>query len=347
MKLLTRTKLIIALGAVASVAACGAPSASEDAPVPASTVIESVHETTHVESTGTGGESATETVATQRDHLGPVALVADALSKIGLNNEQRGSIEQLGKKVSEKERLVVEARRGLQSALAQQLRSGEIDEADLEDEVEALVSARIDASPVLRKAFEDLHGILDQKQRSALVDAVMERMESQARDAEGWFDEFARDLNLSPEQKTQARDLLDRSKPQLDADRRTVEAVFQAFKEDEFSIEKIVPLEQVGKRTRLRTQGMIAIAKELSAILTPEQRARLAQKIEPKERMRELESQEEPIGQIQQGVIFGGGYRTGVVRSWGGGYGVGRMTVARGGYAAGYPFIGGYGMTVW
>lgn len=309
---------------------------------------------------------------------GPLALFGHALQKVCLDDEQRNAIEELGEKVSEKEAAVVQARHALRSALLEQIEAGKIDEGDLRDEVDALVQAREEASPVLRKALEDLHGILDPGQREAFVDAVEARMDELRDSSKGWRDDLEKDLRLTGEQKDRLRALLDKGKPALDEERERAGRVLDAFESDEFSIERVVPKADVGERTRGRAESMIGIGKELVAILSPEQRAKLVNRLE--DRMTPPGQPGQPgqlgdqgattgaadgtIGETEQPIMVArGGFRAGGVRGWGGGYRGGYVGgyrggyagggyVARGasvstGYAAGYPLVGGYGPGIW
>ena len=291
MKLITRMNVIGALGLLVVAGGC-TTSATDEAPT--STTRGGVtHETGSTEEAGEQGEghrergqsggSGTAVEQEHTDHLGVVALIAEGLSKVGLNEQQRAEIEQLGKKVSPKEQAVIEARRELQEELSEQLAKGEIQENAFNDEIEELVSARMEASPVLRRALEDLHGILDEKQRNELVDAMSSAMQEHSRQAEGWFDNMAKDLKLTEDQKTKVKEVLMRAKPSLEQDRETAKEVFEAFRGDQFSIDQIVPLEEVGKRTREKARAMISVARSLTEILTPGQLDQLARMIEPQE----------------------------------------------------------------
>lgn len=388
MKCFTRTNLIGALGLVALAGGCATSPSEGGADETTSTVRARVtHEAGRGEaqpgqmgSSGTIGHHSSE-------HHGVVALFGDALSKVGLNQEQRAAVEQLGKKVTPKERLVMEARDELKEELSEQLGKGEIDEKEIEEEIEELVSACTKASPVLRGALEELHGLLDQQQREELVEALTTTMQERTTRAEGWFDRFARDLQLTDEQKTQVREVLDQAKPTLEQDRKIAARIFEAFKGETFSIDEIAPAEQVAERARAKARGMVAVAKSLTEILTPAQLQKLARKLDPEARqlpeLPELPEQpgrasegeageadeplgqerRGPVGQEQQELVFGGGYgrgfgvggiggyragyHAGRIGSWGGGFGSGHMTMTGGGYVAGYPFIGGYGAGVW
>lgn len=350
MKLFTRTKVIgsVALVATTVGGAVVAAPLSEGAPAE-----EAACPMSHEDVAEESASSTSNTSEGSREAFGPVAMVAHALSKVCLDDQQRAAIEQLGEDVVAKDKEVRSARKELRSALVHQLEQGKIDEDDLADEVDELVRAREEASPVLRKALEDLHGILEPEQRTAFVGALESRMKEVADASAGWFDSFSTDLELSDEQKQQIGDVLARAKPELDEERERAKAVFDEFEKDDFSVEKIVPLAEVGERTRQRAEGMIAIAKELVDILTPEQRVLLAQKIEG---VTAKSAAEKAITRTthQAIVVSGGSVRAGAVRGWGGGYGGVRVAggyAARGvsvrtGYAAGYP-LGGYGPGVW
>lgn len=383
MKLFTRATFVgpmtLAL-ATAGSAAAAPPGGAAQAPATCEGMEEKAP--TQEEKAPTQEESRPPEAEPRREHHGPVALVGEGLSRICLSDEQRAAIEALGRRVSAKEQQVMEARRALRSALVRQIESGGIDERALTDEVDALVKAREDASPVFRKALEDLHGILDQGQRAALADAIQKRVQERTEASRGWFEAFAKELSLSEQQKNRIHEMLTKARPQLDEERATAAAVFDAFKKDDLSMEKVAPIGDVGKRTRARAEGMVRAAKELAATLTPEQRAELVkrlqtrtmkekakpgeakpgetepgeaepEKAEPEEDEEEersgepsRRSQGQPAGEVQQGVVVARGYRAGAVTGWGGGYAARRTTV-RAGYAAGYPLVGGYGPGIW
>ncbi len=348
MKLFIRTKFIGPLGLfIASAGGCAVSAAPDTAST--STVSDGI------ETAATPESHEKEEAEQQREPYGPVAHIADALSKVGLSDEQRAAAERLGKEVAEKEKGVVEARHDLKLALAKQLKEGKIDAQALQHEIDALVKAREEASPTLRKSVENLHGILDEEQRGAFVDALKSRIKELDEASQKWFGELSKDLRLTEEQRNKAKDVLEKTKAHLADERKKTETLFDAFKGKEFSIERIVPISDVGERTRKRATEMIRVAKELTDILTPEQRSELAKKLEappPSEPLKGVHlpkiggHEGELLGEAQQGIVVGRGYRAGAVRGWGGGYSARSMTVS-GGYAAGYPFIGGYGMGIW
>ncbi len=314
----------------------------------------------------TPGQSTGATSPTASgDPYGPEALVADALSKLCLSDDQRGAVEQLGREVKPKEEAVANARHAFVTTLAEEVRADNFDESALEPKIADLVKARQDASPVMRKALEDLHGILDPGQRAAFVDALEGRMKDIRDGAKGWLDSMATDLGLSDDQKTRIKDVLDRSQSNVESDIDRTKAVFDAFKGDQFSIEQIAPESDVGTRTRSRVAAMVTTAREIASILTEDQRSKLADKIEARTEggaPGETPSTGKPstgtpstgtpssedVGTTDQDLFIGGGYRAGAVRGWGAGYGYGGgyYRGVRTGYVAGYPFAG-YGPGIW
>jgi len=335
-----------------------------------------------------GGPSTSDTTSpiATGDPYGPVALVVDSLSKVCLTDDQRGAIEQLGREVRPKEEVVANAHHALVTTLAEDVRSDNFDDAALKSKVDDVVKARKDSSPILRKALEDLHGILDSSQRTQFVDAIDARMDQMKRASKSWADRLSTDLGLSAEQKTRIKDVLDTTKSDLESDRDRVKAVFDAFKGDQFNVDQIAPESDVETRVRARTEAMVRCAREIAAVLTADQRSKLADKIESKAERNE--GGRNPSGRTQgtgspntgtpsmgtpstgttypQGTgtpgsdlntiqqnQFVGGYGFGPIGGWGygggygAGYGAGYGTYTSSTYVGGYPFIGGWGPGIW
>jgi Spy/CpxP family protein refolding chaperone len=329
-------------------------------------------------------EPGSETVS--GDPYGPQRLIADALSKVCLSDQQRVAVEQLGKEVRGKEDVVSEARHAFVKALAEQERLDHVDAGALKPEIDALVKAREEASPVLRKALEDLHKILDPGQRAAFVDALEGDMKQFKDASAGWFGSMAQELGLTDGQKERIKNYITHAPAHNEMDRETAKAEFDAFKGDQFSIEKISPESAVGPQTRARAEKMVTLAKEIADVLTPQQRAELADKIESKGTGEApgtgtpgygtpstgTPANEAPgygtpstgtpstgapgtvapgtgMGTSQQGFVAAAGFHRGVVGGWGGGFGWGgaRFGAVRTGFVGGYPFMGGWGPGIW
>jgi Spy/CpxP family protein refolding chaperone len=288
---------------------------------------------------------------------GLIELISGALATVCLTDDQRAAAEQLGKRVAAKEHEVSDARHAFLTALAEQVKAGTVDESALKDKIDAVAKARVDASPEVRKDFEDLHGILDKDQRATFVDAIEGRLKAVSDASGSWLESLSKDLKLSDDQKTAISKVLDESKPELQDERKIAMGAFDAFRGDDFSMEKIAPVEKVGDKTRARLARMIHSAKEITAILTPEQRAELADKIEAKAAgtkgsagaqnpATSTSSEPEITDEAQEAFVAGrAAYRSGAVGAWGGGYMARGATVSRG-YVGGYPFMG-YGPGIW
>jgi Spy/CpxP family protein refolding chaperone len=378
MRLTTRTRFIGSIALAAATIAAAASAAPQPSAIPTPTSAPSAPAPSTCDTTAapatpdTTQESDTTEGVVHRDPIRE--LVADALSKVCLSDDQRAAAEHLGKEVAPKEQAVADARHAFFTALLDQFKSGTIDAAALKDQIDALVTAREGASPVLRKALENLHGILDPGQRSAFVDAIQSRMKELTGASGAWFEALAKDLNLTDDQKSRIHDLLEKAKPQVDKERTTVGSALGAFKQDQFSIDAVAPMTDVGSKTRDRAEGMVALAKEMTDVLTPDQRATLASKIEGQAPASAPSKPPAPgpsyapapgpsyapepapnyapapvpnygMGQTQQGLVAGrASYHSGAVGGWGRGYGYrgGSVTSVRTGYASGYPIVGGY-----
>jgi Spy/CpxP family protein refolding chaperone len=309
--------------------------------------------TTDAAPTGAAIPRAEETAG---ERHGMVQLIGAALGDVCMSDEQRQAIGRLGAEVDKAEKTVSMARRALLRALGEQIEAGVVDACDVEDEIDALVAARHEATPVFRKALQDLHGILDKEQRAAFVKALETRIgELEEKDASGeWLDKLAKDLGLSAEQKTRVAAAFAEAKPAFDAERKAMKAALEAFEADDFSTDKLPPMSEVEQRTRERAEGMVRMAEALVEILTPAQRAALAKQLEEKAASKIAEEEmeapkEKTVGAAEGALVVGraGGFRTGYVGGWGGGYAASRSVAYRSGYARGYALTGGFGPGIW
>lgn len=346
MKLFTRARFMAPIGLIA--ATVGATAVAAQSSTSTSQPSAESRAPTACEGTSSAGTPGTMDRGEARTPFGLVRLVADALTSVCLSDDQRGAVAQLGDDVAPAEQAVAAARHAFVTALAEQLKSGTIDPIALECQIHALVNAHTNSAPVTRKAIEDLHSVLDAEQRAAFVDALETRMNDITAAAGGWFDAFANDLGLSDGQKSRLRAVLATEKPELEMEHKSVTAAYEAFKKDYFLAEDVAPIEDVGSRARGRTLEMVAIAKELTDILTPEQRSALAARIQSTPSETAIPS---PTSETQRDVMAGhAGYPGGALGGWGGGYGARGASASyasvRSGYAGGYP-LSGYRPDVW
>lgn len=279
MKHFTAAKLIGLVGLVVVATAAGTASAAATQATPPQTGQQQQAPSTCASTTGS---SDTTSPIITGDPYGPAALVADALSKVCLSDDQRGAIEQLGREVKPKEEAVANARHAFVTTLAEEVRSDNFDDSALRPKIDDLVKTHEDASPVMRKALEDLHGILDSGQRAAFVDAIEARMKDIGDASKSWLDSLSKDLGISDDQKAHIKDILDRSRSDVDSDRDRAKSIFDAFKGDQFSIDQVAPEKDVGARVRSRADAMVDCARDIAGILTADQRNKLADMIESK-----------------------------------------------------------------
>jgi Spy/CpxP family protein refolding chaperone len=230
-----------------------------------------------VEPTGKG----TEVAEPRNEQIGFVQIIGDALSEVSIDEEQRKTIESLGRVVTSYDQAVMDARRDLLLALADQIEAGKMDRNELADEVDALVAARKEANPVLFGALHILHGILDEGQREAFANALEARMDEkkELHESHEAFGAWASEIGLDEEQKDVIRAAMEEAAPLFSAERETMMELVDAFRGENFSPEYIVPLEETSHRVRERAEAMFKIAEVLANNHTPEQRTAAKEKL--------------------------------------------------------------------
>jgi Spy/CpxP family protein refolding chaperone len=279
---------------------------------------------------------------------GFVQLVDRALQGIDLRPEQTEALQKLGAKVDEKMEPVTEARNHLVLALADEIEAGKVDKETLKPEIEDVVKASETASPSLRKALEKLHDILDSKQREEFVEHFKGELKEfkEKHPVREQLEHLAQTLALTDDQKAKIHEILERDEGAGKAVHENMERVLDAFPSDSFSLDAVMPEGQVRERVEKMEGRIIEDAREITDILTPEQRKVAADKIRSRAAARRgggtggegtgaTGSSLEATGSESEalwaargfGGVGGFGYPG---FGWGGGYGFSR------GYAAGY-----------
>jgi hypothetical protein len=280
---------------------------------------------------------------------GIVQLVDHALQGIDLRPEQTEALERLGAEVEEKMGPVSTARKNLALALADEVEAGKVDKETLKPEVEDLVKAAETASPFLRAAFQKLHDVLDSKQREEFVNHFRAEV-NEAREKHSLkddLDKMAQTLKLTDDEKSKIGGILERDEGEGKAAHDSLKRVIDAFASDSFSLDQVFPAGHVQEHTEKMAGLIIEDAREVTDVLTPEQRkaaadsirSRIASKMGGGESTGATGSSLEATGSESQGLwaargFYGGrgfGYPgVGWGGGWGGAYGFSR------GYAAGY-----------
>lgn len=303
---------------------------------------------------------APATEAHSSDPHGAVQLIGEALSDVCLEPQQREQLANLGTQVESGLAGMEAARNGMMLALADQMEAGKIDRCALQPQIDALVSAREAASPTFRHGLGQLHQILTPEQRTEFVDALTARIKTREdMSIRGqWLDEFAKDVGLSDEQKTEIRALMEKGAPGVKADIEKGKAVLEAFRGDSFDLEKLLPSSEIPTKAAARAEKMVDMAEAIASILTPEQRrlagAKIREKIAPTAEKvgaaDEGASLEEPVGTSEEAIVWGG---RAVAGGRVGGFGYRRGYAARGvavstrRYGVGYPYARGFGPGFW
>ena len=267
-------------------------------------------------STATGTTTAPLTVSVH----GPAKRIAEALGQVPLRADQRSAIEQLAKDHETRIAPVVKARADLANAIADQVQAGTIDRAALQPKIDALTAAHQAAQPGDRAAFEKLHDLLTSDQRAAFVTA----MQSHAGDHEhgrrdgmrGRMQKWAADIGLTQAQQDQIKDKIrarweahvagaavgtDEQKTGAIQDgamlahghamHQQMKAVLEAFKGDKFSMDQVAPITNDKPMAQEFAGHMLGMLETSLPILTPDQRAKAAQKL--KDRASKLDEEEE------------------------------------------------------
>jgi hypothetical protein len=278
---------------------------------------------------------------------GIVQLVDRALQGIELRPEQTEALQKLGAKVDEKMGPVSEARKNLALALADEIEAGKVDKDTLKPEIEDLVKAAESASPLLRKAFDKLHDILDSQQRQEFIEHFRDELK-QARakmDPKAQVERWSQVLKLTDEEKEKVGDVLERDKAEGKEMHEDLKKVLDAFPADSFSIDQVLPAGHVREHTEKMASRIIEDAREVTDVLTPEQRKAAADAIRSK------------VSGKSGGGTMGGEGPTGTTGSslestgsgsealWAGGFargGFGGFGVPGVGWGGGYGFSRGY-----
>lgn len=235
---------------------------------------------------------AEEIMSPAEDKHGAQRMFERALDEVELRPEQQKAVEELKAEAEERHKPVKEAKRELMNAAADQVEAGKIDRCALDPQIERVASAKAQAHPGDRAAFEKLHSILDKDQRAKFVDALQRRWEArrQAHDPTKLADKMARELGLTDEQKGKVQQILSGLQEisqalgvhEAHSERWT--RILEAFKGDRFVLDEISPAEDVAAMVKRKMEGHLWAAEALLPVLTKDQRGRLAEKLRGKAR---------------------------------------------------------------
>lgn len=253
---------------------------------------------------------------------GPAKRIAEALGQVPLRADQRSAVEQMAKDYETRMAPMMKARADLANAIADQVQAGTIDRAALQPKIDALTTAHKTVEPQNRATFEKLHDLLTSEQRAAFVTAMQSHPNHEhARDGRrGRMQKWATEIGLTPDQQTQIKDKIrarweshfagavngtDEQKVDAVKDGQMVahghamhermKATLEAFKGDKFSMDQVAPTQDDKPMANELAGHMLGMLETSLPILTPDQRAKAAQKL--RERATKLDEEDETPAQ--------------------------------------------------
>ena len=235
---------------------------------------------------------AEEIMSPAEDKHGAQRMFERALEEVDLRPEQQKAVDELKTEAEARHKPVKEAKRELMNAVADQIEAGKIDRCALDQQIERVASAKAQAHPGDRAAFEKLPSILDKAQRAKFVDALKRSWERRQRAHEPTklADKMARELGLTDEQKGKVQQILSALQEIGQAlgvhearDERWTR-VLEAFKGDRFALDEVSPGEDVAEMVKKKIDGHLWAAEALIPVLNQDQRAVLAEKLRDKAR---------------------------------------------------------------
>lgn len=261
----------------------------------------------------TSASALTKAPVAQNSH-GVVKMMGDALGEVGLRTEQRAAIEKLAAEADARHQPMIEGRRELMLAFAGQIEAGAIDRAALQPKLDRVTADIEKARTDDRAALQKLHGLLDNDQRNAFVDALErqfkakrgehhgEKGERHARGPGGFakMHHLAEELKLTDAQKEQIRDVMKEEWKEQAKNHdgmqkhrfmlgakpgggpqgmRAGKHALEAFREEKLDLDRVAPQHDVKATARMGTDAMTGFATKILPILTPEQRKLAAEKI--------------------------------------------------------------------
>jgi Spy/CpxP family protein refolding chaperone len=239
-------------------------------------------------------------------HHGGVAMfIAMSLDTLGVSPEQKAAVEKIRAELFAKMEPARVAEQGVLAALADGVTAGTIDTAKVDAALTQLTGAASGLHDATADALNQLHAVLTPEQRAALVDkieahwALWQRANGDDTAATapargGHLEVLSKELGLTPDQVDKIRANLGAAAKtsRVQPDPQKVEAHLQAFgaafRGDTFDAKTLTTANAAN--AHLASWGATRSAhfiESVNPVLTPEQRAKLAQKLHEHENHRE------------------------------------------------------------
>jgi Spy/CpxP family protein refolding chaperone len=242
-------------------------------------------------------DTASEIVEHHRHHHrgGIAAFIAMSLDTIGGNDDQRAAIEKIQTALRVKLEPARVADQKLATLLADGIAAGSIDKAKVDAAIAKLAATSSGVHAAIADSLNELHGVLDDAERAALVDKIeahwqvwKDANEEGAKAGEprenGRIEALTRALSLTPDQVDKVRDAVRKAPPprKFDEDKVTahITAFGTAFEAANFDAKKLTSGDTIN--ASLTSWGATSMAHFYEAIvpvLTPDQRTKLAERV--------------------------------------------------------------------
>jgi Spy/CpxP family protein refolding chaperone len=214
-------------------------------------------------------------------------LIDEALDEVQLRPDQKPEVEKMRAEAEKRHAQVRAAKNELLTALADQIEKGKLDRCALAPAIKALASAKAEAHPGDRAAFEQLHSILDPEQRATFVDALRRHWESHKKTHEpaALAEKMEKELSLSADQKESLEDIftglheIREAQPGYAAHRERWTKILDAFKGDRFVLDEVAPMGDVAAHTTAKVEHRLWAGEAILPVFKPEQRKVIADKM--------------------------------------------------------------------
>jgi Spy/CpxP family protein refolding chaperone len=229
---------------------------------------------------------------------GAVRIVGEALGEVALRPDQRTEIEKLAADAETRHAPLLDGKKQLMLAFADQVEKGAIDRAVLQSSLDKVMADVEKSRNDDRAAIAKLHDILDKQQRNDFVDALEKSFKGKHgfREGEGppgkafgHMHKLAEDLNLTDDQKDKIKDVFKESWHDMKKGnhgawgrghgRHEGKHALEAFREDKLDLDKVAPPMDLKAMANDGVDRVSKIASQILPILTPEQRKIAADKL--------------------------------------------------------------------
>jgi Spy/CpxP family protein refolding chaperone len=236
---------------------------------------------------------------------GFVKIAGEALGEVPLRAEQRTELEKLASEADARHATLADGRKELLTAIADQIEKGTIDRAALQPKLDRVRGEMEKSRPADEAALARVHALLDAEQRATFADALEQRLhdargkhhgrqggEQAGKKGKHGFGlgALAADLNLSDEQRSKIKDILEESRESRPHDGKGKHGpgrfgrgphhgkrALEAFRGDDFEPGKLHVAK--GPHEGQGAARMLDVAEKILPVLTPEQRKIAAEKI--------------------------------------------------------------------